>query len=93
MDEFFSGVKGDSVVVLEGKEFKGGKAEVTSALPLTPEERKFVESDILQLSGTETTISFIVDPSILGGLVVRLGDKVVDGSVYSQLQELKQNLQ
>lgn len=92
LEEFFSGVKSGKVVVLEGAELAGTSAEVTSALPLTPEEQDIVKNDILAALGAGATISFRVDPSILGGLVVRVGDRVVDGSVAAQLQELRQSI-
>ncbi|MCJ7624449.1 MAG: F0F1 ATP synthase subunit B [Anaerolineaceae bacterium] len=92
LEEFFSGVKSGKVVVLEGAELAGTSAEVTSALPLTADEQEIVKRDILASVGGGATISFRVDPSILGGLVVRVGDRVVDGSVAAQLQELRQSM-
>ncbi len=90
--EFFSGVKNGKVVVLNG-DYKGAvSAEVTSALPLTAEEQELIKRDLLAKTGSNTTITFRVDPSILGGLVVRVGDKVLDGSIAGQLQSLKQYL-
>jgi F-type H+-transporting ATPase subunit b len=89
--EFFSGVKSGKVVVLEGSTFKGASAEVTSALPLTAEEQTTVKSEILSKSGAEA-VTFRVDPSILGGLVVRVGDKVLDGSVAGKLEGLRASL-
>lgn len=89
--EFFSGVKSGKVVVLESATFKGTSAEVTSALPLTPDEQTTVKKEILSKSGAEA-VSFRVDPSILGGLVVRVGDKVLDGSVAGKLEGLRANL-
>ncbi len=88
VDEFFSGVKSGKVVVLEGAELKGESAEVTSALPLTSAEQETVKKNL----GGAANVAFKVDPSILGGLVVRVGDRVVDGSVAGQLQGLKQSL-
>jgi F-type H+-transporting ATPase subunit b len=93
LQEFFSGVKSGKVVVMEGADVKGEAAEVTSALPLTAEETAMVKKDLLETLGSTSTVSFRVDPSILGGLVVRIGDRVVDGSVSGQLQELRQSLQ
>lgn len=90
IDEFFSGVKSGRVVVLEDASFSGASAEVTSALPLTPEEQEAVKRDILSKTGSQATVTFRVDPSILGGLVVRVGDKVLDGSVAGQLENLRQ---
>ena len=93
LSEFFSGVKGGQVVVLsDEKEMDGQTAEVTSALPLTSDEQETVKRDVLARMGGTGTVVFRVDPSILGGLVIRVGDRVVDGSVAGQLEELRQNL-
>lgn len=86
LDEFFSGVKSGKVVVVEG-DFKGETAEVTSALPLTGEEQEAVRK-----SFGAKEVAFKVDPAILGGLVVRIGDKVLDGSVAGRLEGLRQSL-
>jgi F-type H+-transporting ATPase subunit b len=60
-----------------------GEAQVISAVPLTLEEQARVKSE-LSLGAA----SFKVDPNLLGGLRVRVGDKVVDGSVAGQLEAL-----
>lgn len=88
VDEFFSGVKSGKVVVLEGAGVKGDTAEVTSALPLTEAEQETVKKSL----GASAKVTFKVDPEILGGLVVRVGDRIVDGSVAGQLQGLRQSL-
>jgi F-type H+-transporting ATPase subunit b len=85
IDEFFSGVKGGKVVVAEG--LTGDSAEVTSALPLTSDEQKSVRKSV-----SVKEVSFKVDPSILGGLVIKVGDKVLDGSVAGKLEGLRQTL-
>jgi F-type H+-transporting ATPase subunit b len=92
LDEFFSGVKSGKVVVLEGAELSGTLAEVTSALPLSKEEREAVKTNVLDKMGAKTNVEFRVDPQILGGLVVRVGDKVLDGSVAGQLEGLRKSL-
>ena len=86
IDEFFSGVKAGKVVVLEG-ELTGESAEVTSALPLNSNEQAAVKKSV-----SANNISFKVDPSILGGLVIKVGDKVLDGSVAGKLEGLRQTL-
>ena len=91
LDEFFSGVKAGKVVVLDDAGFKGDSAEVTSALPLSKDEEASVKKDILSKVGAQA-VSFRVDPSILGGLVIKVGDKVLDGSVAGKLEGLRQNL-
>lgn len=92
IDEFFSGVKSGQVVVLEGQQVSGASAEVTSALPLTAEEKESVKQDVLAQVGDQATVTFRVDPAILGGLIVRVGDKVLDGSVSGQLESMRQSL-
>lgn len=93
LQEFFSGVKAGKVIVLDQEtSLAGQSAEVTSALPLTPEEQEAVKKDILAKLGDQATVTFRVDPNILGGLVIRVGDKVLDGSVAGQLEELKQRI-
>ncbi len=87
IDEFFSGVKAGKVVVLEDADLHGASAEIVSALPLTDSEKEFVRQEILAKIGAQT-VAFRVDPDILGGLVVKVGDKVLDGSVAGQLEIL-----
>jgi len=62
-----------------------------SALPLTDEEQDTVKKDVLTKVGAQA-VTFRVDPSILGGLVIKVGDKVMDGSVAGKLSDLGQNL-
>jgi F-type H+-transporting ATPase subunit b len=83
IDEFFSGVKGGKVVVADS--LTGDSAEVTSALPLTSDEQNSVK-----MSVTVKEVSFKVDPAILGGLIIKVGDKVLDGSVAGKLEGLRQ---
>jgi F-type H+-transporting ATPase subunit b len=92
LSEFFSGVKSGKMVVLQGIEMSGASAEVISALPLTSEEQASVKKDVLAKMGSQAKIEFHVDPAILGGLVVRVGDKVLDGSVAGQLEDLRKSL-
>jgi F-type H+-transporting ATPase subunit b len=92
INEFFSGVRAGEVVILEGESLIGASAEVTSALPLTDKEKQTVREEIVGKIGAGATISFRVNPSILGGLVIRVGDKVLDGSVAGKLESLRQSL-
>jgi F-type H+-transporting ATPase subunit b len=92
INEFFSGVKAGKITVLEGNEISGAGAVVTSALPLTKEEQETVGAQVTKALGGKGEVTFRVDPNILGGLVVRVGDKVLDGSVSGQLGALGQSL-
>jgi len=93
LQEFFSGVKNGKVVVLEGAEVSGMAAEVTSALPLTEDEKGTVKKELMANMGASAEVTFRVDPAILGGLIVRMGDRLVDGSVSGQLQAMRTSLQ
>ncbi len=65
----------------------GGRVEVVSALPLTEAEQAAIKQ---QTAARE--IIFRVDPSIMGGLVIRAGDRVVDGSVRASLRDIAAHL-
>lgn len=91
IEEFFSGIKTGKVVLLQDAELSGASAEITSALPLTEQEKETIRQDIITKAGSQT-VSFRVDPSILGGLVIKIGDKILDSSVSGQLTALRQNL-
>lgn len=91
IDQFFSGVKSGKVVVLQDADVKGVSAEITSALPLTESEKEVVKREITTKVGAQT-VAFRVDPDILGGLVVKVGDKVLDGSVAGQLEYMRERL-
>ena len=91
IDEFFSGVKSGKVVVLDDADFKGESAEITSALPLNDKEQDTVKKSVLEKVGAKA-VAFRVDPSILGGLVIKVGDKVLDDSVAGKLEGLRQSL-
>jgi F-type H+-transporting ATPase subunit b len=91
INEFFSGVKSGKIAMMEDAKLSGAAAEITSALPLTQEEQETVKKDVLAKTGAQA-VTFRVDPAILGGLVVKVGDKVLDGSVAGKLEGLRSNL-
>jgi len=86
LDEFFSGVKSGKVVVV-GEELKGDTAVVTSALPLSNDEQAAVKKSVVAKD-----YSFKVDPAILGGLVIKVDEKVLDASVAGKLEGLRSAL-
>ena len=65
---------------------------VTSALPLSADEQARVRSDLGKQVGQLGEVKFEVDPGILGGLVVRVGDKIVDDSVAGKMTAMRQAL-
>ncbi len=67
-------------------------AQVTSAVPLTDSEKVALEERLLPRFGDELDMSYGIDPAILGGVVIRVGDKVIDGSVAGKLAALRDTL-
>jgi F-type H+-transporting ATPase subunit delta len=68
------------------------RAEVTTATPLPPERAAELEQRLSRATGRRVTMETRVDPSIIGGLVARIGSTVYDGSVSTQLEKLKDAL-
>jgi F-type H+-transporting ATPase subunit delta len=69
-----------------------GEAEVTTAIPLDEDEKLKLGKRISELLGKPVTLKIVVDPSLLGGVVIRVGDKLIDGSVRHRLQILSKEL-
>lgn len=67
-------------------------ANVVSAVPLTPDELREVQQKVEQMTGGTVIVQTEVDESILGGLIVRIGDRLIDGSTRSRLLALRQRL-
>lgn len=65
---------------------------VTTAVALAADQRQALETRLAQQYGSQLTYDYTVDPAILGGMIVRIGDKLIDGSVASRLAAMKQTL-
>ena len=68
------------------------RAEVVSAVSLTDGQRDQVTRMLNDLSGKDVRLTTRVDPEILGGLVIRVGDRVMDGSARTRLQNMRREL-
>ncbi len=68
------------------------KAEVTSAADLAESEQEQLRKSLAEQYGEDLTFSFKVDPSLLGGLRVRVGDRLIDTSVASRLAAMRESL-
>lgn len=68
------------------------EAEVTTAVTLTDDEKKEFKESIKTLFGKEIVLKTKVDPNLVGGIVVRAGGKLIDGSTRSRLLSLKKEL-
>lgn len=67
-------------------------ARVTSAIALSDAEKRQLEDIFRGRYGQQTEFQYAVDSGIVGGVIVRLGDKVIDGSVSGRLAALKEKL-
>jgi F-type H+-transporting ATPase subunit delta len=67
-------------------------AEVTSAIALTEQQRAMLEAKLHAQYGPALEFTYRIDPAILGGMIIRVGDKLIDGSVASRLAAMKQSL-
>jgi F-type H+-transporting ATPase subunit delta len=68
------------------------RAEVTTTTPLSTEQVAAIEANLARASGRTVALSTNVDPSIIGGVVTRIGSIIYDGSVTRQLQRMKEKL-
>jgi F-type H+-transporting ATPase subunit delta len=64
-------------------------AHVTSAAELTPDERSALTERIAQVTGKVVQLETEVKPSILGGLVIRVGDQLLDLSILGKLTRMR----
>lgn|SRR5258708_6451945 len=67
-------------------------AEVRSAVPLDEQQQRRLAEALGKATGKRVTVKVIVDPSVLGGLIARVGDTVIDGSVRHRLDQLKESV-
>ena len=68
------------------------EAEITSFRELTTEEKTQMEARAAAIAGATIQARYQQDPSLLGGVVLRIGDTVYDGSVHGRLEELREKL-
>ncbi len=67
-------------------------AQVTTAVPLTDAEREAIEARLRRKFGEEVEVNYQVEPSIIGGVIVRIGDKYIDGSIATKLETMRERL-
>ncbi len=68
------------------------QVEVTSAVELSPEARQKIAARVAETTGRQVELAASVDPGIVGGLVLRVGDVIVDGSVRARIRQLRRRL-
>ena len=80
--------------IAEVKQYKGiGVATVTTAVPLRLEQRRKIEQRLLDTTSyKKMEMNYLLDKSLIGGMVIRIGDRVVDSSISTKLNELQKEL-
>ena len=78
----------------EAKEYKKiGVVYVTTPTGLTEEQKSSIVERLTQISGYQSLeMNYVVDPGLLGGIRIRIGDRVVDNSIQTKLEEMTRSL-
>ena len=83
----------DYFIDLVKEEKKIGKADVVTAIPLDEKQKSKVEAKLLETTSYKSfEMNYSVDTSIIGGMIIRIGDRVVDSSIKTKLFELTREL-
>jgi len=77
------------IVEMSAAEANKEVAEVRSAVALDDDQRKRLADALGKATGKQVEVKVVVDPSVLGGIVAQVGDTIIDGSVRSRLDQLK----
>lgn len=79
----------DAVVARAAATRRRVVAEVRSAIPLDDQQTQRLAAGLEKSTGREVELKVVVDPDVVGGLIVRLGDTVIDGTVARRLDEMR----
>jgi F-type H+-transporting ATPase subunit delta len=82
----------DRFLELSAAERQRDVAEVRSAVPLDDQLRERLARALGEAVGKEVEVKVVVDPAVLGGVVARIGDTVIDGTIRRRLEELKERI-
>jgi F-type H+-transporting ATPase subunit delta len=80
----------DRFLELSAEERQHEVAEVRAAVPLDERLRERLATALSDATGKQVEVKVIVDPNVLGGVVARIGDTVIDGTVRRRLEQLKE---
>lgn len=99
IDSFLTGLRDEHIAVLSPEEINWLRQRneaipvtVISAVPLSEEEQQVVAAELRQYLGDNPEITYRVDPAILGGLILKIGDRLIDGSARTRLEGMRQAL-
>jgi F-type H+-transporting ATPase subunit delta len=79
----------DGLTAMAASERQHVVGEIRSAVDLTPEQRDGLSGALSRATGKQVDVTGVVDPTVIGGIVARVGDEVFDGSVASRLEGAK----
>lgn len=80
----------DMIVAASAQAAAKQVAEVRVAKDLTEDQRNRLAAALAQTVGSEVEVKVVVDPTVLGGVVAQIGDRVIDGSVRTRLNQLRE---
>ena len=90
--EIFLGDIVAEFVLLANKDRNVVEAKVSSAVELTDEEKAAMDQLLAKITGKKVLSSYAVDPSLMGGVLVHIGDKVIDGTIKARLDTMRDSL-
>lgn len=79
----------DNLIEAAGARRERSVARVISAVPITDQQQQALAERLTEIYGRPIDVRYAIDPSIRGGLVVRVGDEVIDGSIASRLTQVR----
>lgn len=82
----------DEYQTLMDAHFNREQAVVVTAVPLEQQQGERLSQQLARLLGKEVVLTARLDPEVLGGLVVRVGDRIIDGSARGRLMALRKSL-
>jgi F-type H+-transporting ATPase subunit delta len=82
----------DEVVALAAERRQAAVAEVRTAIPLARDHRERLTEALEKATGKRIELKVVVDPSVVGGVVARVGDQVIDGSIRRRLELARERL-
>ncbi len=82
----------DKLVADAAEERQEAVAEVRTAIPLTEDQKSRLGEALGRATGKRVAVKVVVDPSVLGGVLARVGDTVIDGTVRHRLEQLRETI-
>ena len=82
----------EGLAALAAERRQNALAEVRTAVPLSEQQREQIAQALSRATGRSIEVKAVVDPTVIGGVLARVGDEVFDGSIRTRLSDAKQHL-